>query len=78
MGLCLLFLPNFPATTFIQEAMFIPDSRVQSCHTQSEHEVENPIKEVVFSKKITYNFENRIKGRNEKCIRKPISFHASL
>ena len=28
MGLCLFFLPNFPAATFIQGSMFIPDSRV--------------------------------------------------
>ena len=28
MGLCLFFLPHFPAATFIQGAMFIPDSRV--------------------------------------------------
>ena len=28
MGLCLFFLPNFPAATFIQGATFIPDSGV--------------------------------------------------
>ena len=28
MGLCLLFLPNFPGATFIQGGTFIPDSRV--------------------------------------------------
>ena len=28
MGLRLFFLPNFPGTTFIQGATFIPDSRV--------------------------------------------------
>ena len=28
MGLPLFFLPNFPGARFIQEAMFIPDSRV--------------------------------------------------
>ena len=28
MGLRLFFLPNFPGATFIQEAAFIPDSRV--------------------------------------------------
>ena len=27
MGLCLFFLLNFPGATFIQGAMFIPDSR---------------------------------------------------
>ena len=30
MGLCLLFLPNFPGAMFIQGATFIPDSRVGS------------------------------------------------
>ena len=29
MGLRLFFLPNFPGATFIQEAKFIPDSRVE-------------------------------------------------
>ena len=29
-GLCLLFLPNVPGTTFILGATFIPDSRVGS------------------------------------------------
>ena len=28
MGLCLFFLPNFPAAMFIQGATFIPDSGV--------------------------------------------------
>ena len=28
MGLRIFFLPNFPGATFIQGAMFIPDSRV--------------------------------------------------
>ena len=28
MGLRLFFLPNYPGATFIQGAMFIPDSRV--------------------------------------------------
>ena len=31
MGLCLFFLPNFPWATFIQGAMFIPDSRIVIC-----------------------------------------------
>ena len=29
MGLRLFFLPNFPGAMFIQEATFIPDSRVE-------------------------------------------------
>ena len=29
-GLCLMFLPNVPGATFIQEGTFIPESRVLS------------------------------------------------
>ena len=35
MGLCLLFLPNFPGATFIQGGTFIPESRVTSRQIQS-------------------------------------------
>ena len=35
MGLRLFFLSNFPGATFIQGAMFIPDSRVTGPHGTS-------------------------------------------
>ena len=39
MGLCLFFLPHFPAATFIQGAMFIPDSRVTcGLYKKKEHD----------------------------------------
>ena len=39
MGLRLLFIPNFPGATFIQEAMFIPDSRVCIIFNKGSHAV---------------------------------------
>ena len=53
MGLCLLFLPNYPGTTFIQGATFIPDSRVeQIIRTGSSDNYCNGI-----SGKLQFNFE---------------------
>ena len=65
MGLRLFFLPNFPEATFIQGAMFFPDSRVVP------FKVSNTLAQQSRTMDETYKVENILKGSLDS---NPITF----